>query len=158
MPVNPLSLISTIVDDLEKLQSLAGQSSFFNFYYCRSSGTVLPVLRCQSSFFNFYYCRLFVKVNHGVAVNPLSLISTIVDARLLINFNLCQSSFFNFYYCRFTFFIWSFLSQSSFFNFYYCRFNKNILYEIIRQSSFFNFYYCRYQSELDQSDTSILFL
>ena len=54
--VNPLSLISTIVDCQTPSQMEKSQSSFFNFYYCRYSG-----------------CLDFEDVN------PLSLISTIVD-------------------------------------------------------------------------------
>ena len=33
--VNPLSLISTIVDTSLNLTNQTRQSSFFNFYYCR---------------------------------------------------------------------------------------------------------------------------
>ena len=54
--VNPLSLISTIVDRANLFSTFSSQSSFFNFYYCR------------------FYCYDWTK-----NVNPLSLISTIVD-------------------------------------------------------------------------------
>ena len=54
----------------------------------------------QSSFFNFYYCRWFGVRSEGFVVNPLSLISTIVDFGGNANNGVSQSSFFNFYYCR----------------------------------------------------------
>ena len=77
--VNPLSLISTIVDgDWVDAEVGEVQSSFFNFYYCRWRGTGRGRAR-QSSFFNFYYCRYHGAEFIRAAVNPLSLISTIVD-------------------------------------------------------------------------------
>ena len=62
MHVNPLSLISTIVDLLLVSSEVLGQSSFFNFYYCR-----------------FRKGRIYISKD-----NPLSLISTIVDSQSLI--------------------------------------------------------------------------
>ena len=56
LSVNPLSLISTIVDFHKAVCACFGQSSFFNFYYCRSKRALAEALG-QSSFFNFYYCR-----------------------------------------------------------------------------------------------------
>ena len=100
--VNPLSLISTIVDLCRRQDDRTRQSSFFNFYYCRSF-PLFSVQACQSSFFNFYYCRSFSMSPPGQWVNPLSLISTIVDVQSPYNHPERQSSFFNFYYCRYRF-------------------------------------------------------
>ena len=119
-----------------------GQSSFFNFYYCRLKKLIKSNIGCQSSFFNFYYCRFILRfVCFGVnplslistivdkgknksfrgSVNPLSLISTIVDDFIHEMREICQSSFFNFYYCRSYRLKGKICGQSSFFNFYYCR-------------------------------------
>ena len=80
--VNPLSLISTIVDWNSTgffwgVNPLSLISTIVDL--CDVHGWAV----CQSSFFNFYYCRLFADKFHGTEVNPLSLISTIVDSSAL---------------------------------------------------------------------------
>ena len=101
MGVNPLSLISTIVDLIEPKYWKNGQSSFFNFYYCRYG------VRATRHFLVNPLSLISTIVDDGnlkriAYVNPLSLISTIVDGTDALELNAGQSSFFNFYYCRYT--------------------------------------------------------
>ena len=112
----------------------------------------------QSSFFNFYYCRWRGYWLCDSRVNPLSLISTIVDTTCLKRKSLCQSSFFNFYYCRSR--VRNLPCQvvnplsliSTIVDTDLCRHSP------VSQSSFFNFYYCRSEPTFPPSGKSILFL
>ena len=98
-PVNPLSLISTIVDFVIVITKALGQSSFFNFYYCRFLKLIwfsfVNPLSLISTIVDWVVSSLVD------SVNPLSLISTIVDYKAASCDGCSQSSFFNFYYCRF---------------------------------------------------------
>ena len=76
--VNPLSLISTIVDKRQRDIILdVNPLSLISTIVDSSSAPFL-----------------------SEGVNPLSLISTIVDIHARTGFQFRQSSFFNFYYCR----------------------------------------------------------
>ena len=76
--VNPLSLISTIVDEVYKDTSSIGVNPLSLISTIVDLDTTVAESMSQSSFFNFYYCRLFFQPL-PILVNPLSLISTIVD-------------------------------------------------------------------------------
>ena len=114
-------------------------------------------LRSQSSFFNFYYCRSYCKISRFFVVNPLSLISTIVDP------STCRTSLTVNPLSLISTIVDQTISTSA----------KDVnplslistivdvharRFPVTRQSSFFNFYYCRSRLPSWRPRLSILFL